>query len=103
MPSQRPRWMSKNPEPRQKLPPEVVQRVFDSLWNPPPKPASDYERSIDKSYSEEMEERKSGKKVSQLGEQDVQLVRPLKVFADKDVQNDSTGLNVPQQRIGDAG
>ena len=81
------------PEPRQKLAPEVVQRVFNSLWNPPPKPPSDYERSIDKSYSSKVQNKsdQSRKQVPQLREQEVQSIPPLKVFSDMDVHYDSTG------------
>ena len=40
----------KKPEPpREKIPQEVVERTLAALWNPPPKPPSDYERSIDMS------------------------------------------------------
>ena len=42
----------KKPEPpREKIPQEVVERTLAALWNPPPMPPSDYEHSIDKSYS----------------------------------------------------
>ena len=42
-------------------------------------------RQIAKSYSSEMEKRKSRKQIAQLGEHDVQSVPPLKVFPNKDV------------------
>lgn len=84
----------KKPEPpREKLPAEVVERTVAALWNPPPKPHSDHERSIDKSYSNKSEEPKKGKQVPQLGEQDAQSVPPLKVFDDKATQGS-------QQHIG---
>ena len=47
-----------------------------------------------------MEERKSGKKVPQLGEHEVQSIHPLKEFPDK--YNDSTGLSGAPQVIGDS-
>ena len=68
---------------------------------PPPKPPSDYERSIEKSY-EQRGQGRCGKKVPQLGEQEQQSLALLKVFLDKDVHNDSTGLSVAQV-IGDTG
>ena len=46
----------------------------------------------------------SGKKVPQLGEQEIQSIPPLKVFPDKDVYNDiasDLGISVAQL-IGDA-
>jgi hypothetical protein len=85
----------KKPEPEEKLSEEVVVRFMKNLSDPEPKPPSDYERSITKSYGEQ---RKSGKKVPQLGEQEQQSIAPLKVFPDKD----STGLSVAQV-IGDTG
>jgi len=87
------------PEPKEKLPEEVVVRFVKNLSDPEPKLPSDYERSISKSYSEQ---RKIGKKVPQLGEQEQQSIPPLKVFPDKDVHKDSTGLSVAQV-IGDTG
>ena len=74
----------KNPPPRQILVAEVVRRCLANLYDPPPKPTSDYERQIAKSYSSEMEKGKSGKQIAQIGEQDVQSVPPLKIFPDKD-------------------
>ena len=59
----------KKPKPRQILDSDAVRRYLDNLWNPPPKPASDYERQIAKSYSSEMEKRKrSMKQIAQLRE-----------------------------------
>ena len=55
--------------------PEACHRTIDNLYNPPPAPPSDYERSIDKSYDDLMElpPPKKGKQVPQLREQDAQL------------------------------
>ena len=62
---------------------EVKDRTVDNLYNPPPKPLSDYERGINKQLSSQMEERKRGKQVAQLGEQEVQSIPPLIVSSDK--------------------
>ena len=75
----------KKPPPKQVIDPIALERTIRSLYNPPPKPTSDYERQITKSYSSEMERRKSGKQIAQLGEQVVQSVPPLQVFPDTDV------------------
>ena len=93
----------KRPEPKEKLAEEVVVRFMKNLSDRPPKLPSDYERCIEKSYSEQMQQGRSGKKVPQLGEQEQQSIAPLKVFPDKDVHNDSTGLSVATQGIGDTG
>lgn len=86
----------KKPEPKEKLPEETVVRFVKNLSDREPKLPSDYERCISKSYSEQMQQGKSWKKVPQLGEQEIQSTPPLKVFPDKDVHNDSTGLSVSQ-------
>ena len=68
--------------PKQLIDPIALERTIRSLYNPPPKPPLDYERSIAISYNSEMERRKSGKQIAQLGEQAVQSVPPLQVFPD---------------------
>ena len=57
-------------------------RTVDNLYNPLA-PLTDYERCIEKTHSSQMETKKCGKKVPQLGEQELQSITPLKVFSDK--------------------
>ena len=66
------------------IPIEVKDRTIDNLYNPPPAPFTDYERGINKVHSSQMEEeeeqrkqKKCGKQVAQLGEQEVQSMAPL--------------------------
>ena len=54
------------------IPKETMDRTVDNLYNPPASPLTDYERCIEKTHSSQMEEKKCGKKVPQLGEQEVQ-------------------------------
>ena len=83
---------SRNPTPTKSfMTPDVTNPrhlalTIDNLCNPPPKPPSDYERSIDKSYGDELDKPKKGKQVPQLGEQAAQSVPPLKVFDGKAAQ-----------------
>ena len=65
--------------------------TVDCLYDPPPKPLSDYERIINKQHSAQMsaqteEAKKCGKQVAQLGEQEVQSIAPLIVPSDKAAQ-----------------
>jgi hypothetical protein len=70
------------------IPQEKIDRFFDAWYNPPPPLPTDYARSIEKSYEEEMENRsKKGKEVAQLGEQDAQSAPPLKVDSDNVLKN----------------
>ena len=78
---------------------ELLERAPAHVQNRP----SDYERSIRKSYQEQMQQsrhtssNKSGKTVPQLGEQAMQSIPPLKVITDKvtDAARDM-GINVDQ-------
>ena len=85
--------------PREKLAPEVVVRCIDAIYNPPPKPPSDYRRSIERSY-DEMGQAKKVKQVPQLGEQAVQSVPPLKVFDDRAVQSSRQHIGSPITEVG---
>ena len=82
------------------IPKENIDRTINNLYNPPASPLTDYERCIEKTHSSQMEQKKCGKKVPQLGEQEVQSIDPLKVFSDKaSLYND----NVAHQVLGDTG
>ena len=79
---------------------KILDRTVENLYNPPPSLLTDYECCIEKTHISQMEEKKCGKKVPQLGEQEVQSIAPLKVFSDKaDLYND----NVAHEVIGDTG
>ena len=81
------------------IPRETLERTVDNLYIPPVRPLSDYERGIDKQHSSQMEEtKKCGKKVPQLGEQEVQSIAPLIVpFYKAALYND----NIVAQEIHD--
>ena len=60
---------------------------------------SDYDRSIQKSYKQQIEQTRSsasGKKVPQLGEQEIQSIPPLKVFPDISVAQFIGGADIPR-------
>jgi hypothetical protein len=95
------------PQPKEKIAPKIVQHFVDMLERPSSHVAnrpSDYDRCIEKSYNEMQRTRSSasGKKVPQLGEQEIQSIPPLKVLPDKDVAPDyndiasETGLTFAQ-------
>ena len=84
------------------IPQEKIERCIANIYAPKPPPPTDYERYISKSYSSHEEQRKCGKHVAQLGEQEVQSVPPLKVNTEKD--NSTTCFSVaPQVIMGDTG
>ena len=66
------------------LPRDKLHYTIRCLYNPPPRPSSDYERSIEKSHDSVLENRKCGKQIAQLGQQATQSLPPLKVLTDKD-------------------
>ena len=83
------------------IPSERLDRTVDNLYIPPVRPLSDYERGINKQHSSQMEEHKCGKKVPQLGEQEVQSIAPLIVPSGKAaLYNDNI---VAQEIHGDTG
>ena len=49
------------------LDPVLVEHCIENLYDPPPAPLSDYERSIGMSYDNKSKEPKKGKQVPQLG------------------------------------
>ena len=103
----------KRPPPKEIIPAEKVVRCLKNISCGPPQPPKlpdDYDRVIEKTISQEKQEKeaayrlkreqmqtaKCGKQGAQLGEQANQSISPLKVMPDKEVHHD-TG------RIGDTG
>ena len=82
------------PPPKETIDPVKVKRTLDALKRPPPHPPdSNYIRCIKKTYDEawrsgstssdaRLAQRRSGKTISQLGEQAKQSCPPLKVSSD---------------------
>jgi hypothetical protein len=94
------------PPPKEIIPAKTVEHFVELLERAPAhvqNRPSDYERSIRKSYQEQMQQsrrtssNKSGKTVPQLGEQAMQSIPPLKVITDKvtDAARD-IGISVDQ-------
>src|SRR5215216_5914648 len=84
----------KHPPPEEKIDPVKVKRTINALKRPPPPPPDDNHvrclketlqearRSGTTSSDKRLAERRSGKKIPQLGEQENQSCPPLKVSSD---------------------
>ena len=130
LPIQRLRQLApKRPPPKELIPAEQVEKFIKNLTGPqpePPKLRDDYDRVLEKTISQEEEEKeaayrlkrqrmqeekeaadrlkkerfkaaKCGKNVAQLGEQAKQSISPLKVISDKKVHHDTGTIGGPQK------